>query len=309
MRLFPLIFGSNPNADFIKLGRYATYFSLLLCLVSVALIGFKGFNFGIDFIGGTKLEIASSKPIDSMKLRVVVSGLNLGEVSVQSIEGESKFAIKVAGKGQDASRTIEAAINKSFPNHGIQYLTSCFVGPQINSYFVRSAFKAVLLCLLGIVAYVWWRFGVGFSLGVLAVLLHNILLSLGFASAFNLDMNQSSIAALLIILGYCVNDSIVIYDRLVHNFSLKGVNESSVGASINQTLSRNILTSLTTLLANLALIIFGCRTIVSFSLLTFVGIAIGTYSSIFLSSPTVLCFKNFKIRGVNAKQNTLEQQN
>jgi preprotein translocase subunit SecF len=289
MRFFSLkLFSDLPHINFVRLTKYALFVSALFSLISAVTICFKGFNLGIDFIGGAKIEVYSSIPIETSELRNSLASLNVGEVSVQSLSSKGRFAIKVANRSQNVCQLLKDTLTKSFPK--LHYLSSCFVGPQINKYFIRSALQAVLLGLLGIVGYVLLRFGLAFGFGIMFTLVHNLLLSLGFMSAFRLDFNQSTIAALLIIMGYCVNDSIVVYDRIMSNLGSSSISSDAVNASINQTLSRNVLTSLTTLLANLALILFGCKTIMSFSLLVFVGIAIGTYSSIFLAAPAVLYF-------------------
>lgn len=277
-----------PYINFVGLVRHILLVSALLSLSSAVTIFFQGFNLGIDFVGGTKIEVYSPAPIETSDLRKSLAALNVGEVSVQSLSSNGRFSIKVANKSQNVCQLLKETLAKSFPK--LEYLSSCFVGPQINTYFIRSSFQAVLLGLLGIVAYVLLRFGIPFGFGIMFTLVHNLLLSLGFMSALRLDFNQSTIAALLIVMGYCVNDSIVIYDRVLSNVGPNGINSEAVNASINQTLSRNVLTSLTTLLANLALILLGCKTIMSFSLLVFAGIAIGTYASIFLSAPAVLYF-------------------
>ncbi|WP_172619333.1 protein translocase subunit SecF [Candidatus Sneabacter namystus] len=283
------------NVDFVRSSFLSYSISLSLLALSVLFILLKGFNFGIDFVGGAVLEVSASKNCDVVQMRKVLISLECGDVSVYSsgLEHSKNITIKVAknnkGKLNDVTSVIKKSLLENFPNDNLKYLSSEFVGPQINSYLIKSGIKAIIFALLGVALYVWLRFKLSFAIGILLTLVHNVLITLGVASSINLDFNQSTVAALLIIIGYCVNDSIVIYDRIVFNMKINNKIDSSViNSSINQTLSRTFLTSITTLLANVSLIVFGSHSIFSFSVLVFSGIMIGTYASIMLSGPLLL---------------------
>jgi preprotein translocase subunit SecF len=296
MLLYPLkLVPDNTQINFIKLSKYLSIISAFVLVLGCSVIYLKGFNFGIDFVGGTQLEIKSDKFVPLDKMRKVLTDLNLGEVSLQyqgQGERDSEIVIKIArmqGQTASCSEIIKNALNQAFLEHKFEYLSVNFIGPQINSYLIKSGIKAVILSVLGIFIYIWIRFKLSFGFGILVTLLHNLVLCFAFLSVSGIDFNQATIAGLLIIIGYCVNDSIVIYDKILSNATqMKVFNQAIVNLSINKTLSRTVLTSFTTLLANLALIIFGGKTIFSFSILVFAGILIGTYTSIVFSGPIVL---------------------
>jgi preprotein translocase subunit SecF len=304
MWIYPLkLVPDNTAIDFVRAAKYAFIASLVALVIGCGFICTKGFNFGIDFIGGTQLEIRSNKFVSLNQLRNVLSDLNIGEISLQSQgqdENSTEILIKIASiKHQTESQLdiVKNTLVQVFPDHQFEYLSVSFIGPQVNSYLIKSGIKAVVLSIFGIFLYIWIRFKLSFGIGILITLLHNLLMCFSFMSIAGLDFNQSAIAALLIIIGYCVNDSIVIYDKILNNSNkLKLLNQETINLSINRTLSRTILTSLTTLLANLALILFGGKTIFSFSLLVFIGILVGTYSSIIFSGPLVLYLSNKRLK-------------
>jgi preprotein translocase subunit SecF len=304
MQIYPLkLVPDNTQIDFIRLAQYAFIVSLMAVVLGCGFIFTKGFNFGIDFIGGTQLEIRADKFISLNQVRKVMGDLNLGEISLQSQgqdENSTEILIKIASanhKTESHLDIVKSTLSNVFPNHKFEYLSVSFIGPQVNAYLIKSGVKAVVLSILGIFLYIWLRFKLSFGLGILVTLLHNLIMCFAFMSISGLDFNQSTVAALLIIIGYCVNDSIVIYDKILNNAKqLKFLNRETINLSINRTLSRTILTSLTTLLANLALIMFGGKTIFSFSLLVFIGILIGTYTSIIFSGPVVLYLSNKKLK-------------
>ncbi len=297
MWIYPLkLVPENTEIDFVKLAKYLFSISALILVLGCIVICVKGFNFGIDFVGGTQVEVKPDQGISLEEMRKILTDLDIGEVTLQfqgQDESNSEVVIKIAAGKQNGadsqSEIIKNALSQSFPNHKFEYLSVTFIGPQINSYLIKSGIKAVLLSVVGIFIYIWIRFKLSFGIGILVTLAHNLLLCFSFLSAFSVDFNQATIAALLIIIGYCVNDSIVIYDRILSNTKqMKILNQSTINFSINRTLSRTVLTSFTTLLANFALILFGGKTIFSFSLTVFVGILIGTYTSIIFSGPIVL---------------------
>ncbi|AVP87565.1 preprotein translocase subunit SecF [Candidatus Phycorickettsia trachydisci] len=301
MRLYPLrLWSSDVEFSFMTFRNYSYMISIALMLISIISLGVFKLNFGIDFVGGINIEISSKKPIQLAQMRKNLEKINLKEVLIQSI-GENEIGIKVAsGKDHDTSSIIDRikkSINTEFENNRIKYERVDFVGPQVGSQMIWSGIMSVTLAFAAIVAYIWIRFEWRFGIGIILSLVHDIILCLGFASWMQLDFNLSSIAALLTIVGYSVNDSVVIYDRIrenLHKWSHKNIIEI-INMSINQTLSRTTLTVLTTLIANLALIVYGGKAIQEFSLLMFFGILVGTFSSIFIAAPILPMFKLEKI--------------
>lgn len=282
MQLYPLNLWPNKSQfHFVKYKKVIYFFSTVSTLVSIILLFTMKLNFGIDFVGGTNIEISSIKPIDNIALSKRLKSLDIGEVTIQNFSN-SEAAIKIStiGNTQQIQDIIQEVVTAP------EYKKIEVVGPQVGKYMINSGIKAVVLCFAAIMAYIWFRFEWQFSLGIIIALAHDLILSLGFMSLTRLDFNLSSIAAILTFIGYSVNDSIVIYDRIRDNLR-KYRNQSLsdiIDSSINTTLSRTTLTVLTTLIANLILIILGTEAIRSFSILVFFGILAGTYSSIFVSA-------------------------
>ncbi len=301
MKIFPL--GSmffSQNFNFVGVRRISYGLSILLLILSIIFIITIKFNFGIDFIGGINIELKVNTTPDLALIREILKKLNIGEIILQNIGTKENLAIKIGN------------INKEFVNHNIDLIKNTlmeqlpyavdfrkidFVGPQIGHEIIKSSAIAILLSFFSIIIYIWIRFDLIFGVGIIISLIHDIILCLGFMSISQLDFNLSSVAAILTILGYSVNDSVVIYDRIRENLKKYSQNDiiKLINISINETLSRTIITVVTTLIANLALIIFGGAAIKSFSILVFVGIIIGTYSSIFISAPILLLLKSNKI--------------
>ena len=302
MQLFPLrLIPSKSSFDFMKVRKVSYAFSALLILISLIFAGVKNFNFGIDFVGGISMEVRVNQEPDLPKMRGILGDLDIGEVVIQSFGTSRDLSIRLGGSDEEELKkhveliktTLESKIS-----YDVEYRKVDFVGAQVGKQMIRSGLLAMILAFAAIMFYVWIRFEWHFGLGVLLALVHDVILSLGFMSITEYDFNLSTIAAILTVIGYSVNDSVVIYDRIRENlrkYSKKTVSEI-INLSINETLSRTTITALTTLLANLALILLGGEAIKSFSVLVFVGIFIGTYSSIFISAPilTLFNFKKFK---------------
>ena len=302
MQFFPLkLFPNNSNFDFMRIKNFNYGLSVLLFVISIAWIGVYKFNFGIDFVGGISMELRVDQAPDLAKMRTVLGDLEIGEIVLQNFGSDRDISIRAGISSEENLmqniELIKSALKQNFP-YEFEYRKVDFVGPQVGNQMIRSGIMAMLLSFLSIMVYIWIRFEWQFAIGVLAALVHDAVLSLGFLSATNLDFNLSTIAAILTIIGYSVNDTVVIYDRIREN--LRKYNKKPVSTiinmSINETLSRTTITVFTTLLANLALIIYGGEAIKSFSVLVFFGILIGTYSSIFISAPiiTLFNFKNLK---------------
>lgn len=300
MQLYPLrLLPDKINFDFIRFRKVSYTMSIILSLVSIIWIGIYKFNFGIDFAGGIVIEVRLDQDPDLTKMREVLNNLKIGEVVLQNFGNQHDLSIRVGSNSEDTLmqniKLIKSTLKNQFP-YKFEYRKVDFVGPQVGTQLIKSGITALILSFLAIMVYTWIRFEWYFGLGILVALLHDAILSLGFMSVMRLDFNLSSIAAILTIIGYSVNDSVVIYDRIRENLrkSHKKVMPQIINLSINETLSRTILTVVTTLLANLALVIFGGEAIYSFSILVFFGIIVGTYSSIFISAPILTYFKNLQ---------------
>ncbi len=302
MQLFPLkIFPSNTNFDFMRVKNLNYALSVFLFILSLVWIGIYKFNFGIDFAGGISMELRINQTPDLAKMRMILNELNIGEIVLQNFGSDKDISIRAGISSEENLmhniELIKSALKQNFP-YEIEYRKVDFVGPQVGNQMIQSGIMAMLLSFLSIMVYIWIRFEWQFGIGVLAALIHDAVLSLGFLSATKLDFNLSTIAAILTIIGYSVNDTVFIYDRIREN--LRKYNKKTIGTiinmSVNETLSRTTITVFTTLLANLALILYGGEAIKSFSVLVFFGILIGTYSSIFISAPiiTLFNFKNLK---------------
>ncbi|OZG32005.1 protein translocase subunit SecF [Rickettsia endosymbiont of Culicoides newsteadi] len=302
MKLYPLrLLPEQVNFDFIRFKKVSYTMSIILSLVSIIWIGIYKFNFGIDFSGGIVIEVRLDQSPDLTKMREVLNNLKIGEVVLQNFGNQNDLSIRVGSNSEDTLmhniELIKLTLSNQFP-YKFEYRKVDFVGPQVGAHLIKSGITALILSFLAIMAYTWARFEWYFGLGILIALLHDAILSLGFMSVMRLDFNLTSIAAILTIIGYSVNDSVVIYDRIRENLrkSYQKTMPQIINQSINETLSRTILTVVTTLLANLALVIFGGEAIHSFSLLVFFGIIVGTYSSIFISAPILMLFVANKFR-------------
>lgn len=303
MQLYPLkLIPDHTTIDFMKLKNINYIISIALTVISLGWLGFAGLNFGIDFAGGISIQARTNEAPDLAKMREVLGKLHIGEVILQTFGKDNDVSIKVGGSGNEADlmkniELIKDALKANFP-YEIDYRSVDFVGPQVGRQLIESGATALVLSFLAIMVYVWIRFEWQFGVGVLIALVHDSIMSMGFMSITQLDFSLSSIAAILTIIGYSVNDSVVIYDRIRENlrkYRLK-TTEEIINLSVNETLSRTTLTVLTVLLSNLALIIFGGEALRSFSMMVFFGIAAGTYSSIFISAPILTLFRIEKFR-------------
>lgn len=302
IQIFPLrLFPARLKFDFMQMKGVSYGLSIILLFISVAWISIHQFNFGIDFIGGISIEVRANEEPDLAEMRQVLGDLDIGEVVLQNFGTSKDFSIRVGVSSEENLMENIALIKKALKDnfsYEFDYRKVDFVGPQVGNQMIRSGAMAMILSFIAIMLYIWIRFEWHFGIGVLLALCHDVILSLGFMSVTDYDFNLSTIAAILTIIGYSVNDSVVIYDRIRENlrkYSRKGAG-NIINLSINDTLSRTTITAFTTLLANLALILLGGEAIRSFSVLVFFGIFIGTYSSIFISAPilTLFNFKNFK---------------
>jgi preprotein translocase subunit SecF/SecD/SecF fusion protein len=282
-------FPHNLRLPFMRYKGPALALSVVAMLLSVVCAGVLGLNYGVDFKGGTMLEVQSNTgPADLSALRDKLGRLGLGSVQIQTFGAPSDVLVRIEQQpGGEAAQ--QAALSKVLEALGKDYTQRRVevVGPAVSSELRWTGFIAVLVGLLAICAYVWFRFEWQFAAGVLLALAHDVLLTIGIFSLFQLEFDLSTVAALLTILGYSVNDSVVVSDRIRENlrkYKRMELNEL-LNLSINETLSRTVLTGCTALAVLIALYIFGGEVIRNFNFAMLFGVLIGTYSSIFIAAP------------------------
>ncbi|MBA7490275.1 Protein translocase subunit SecF [subsurface metagenome] len=282
--------------DFVNNRRMAYIISTVIILVGLISIIFQGFNYGIDFAGGTLLQIRFDKSVSTTKVRNVLSEFNLSQSTIQNLS-ENEFVIRTEKIDSEQRKEILSAFRENLA--GLDILRVESVGPVIGENLKKLALYALLFAFIGIILYITMRFEFKFSIISILALLHDCLIVLGIFSLLQKEITISIIAAILTIIGYSLNNTIVILDRLRENIKFKTREpfENLINLSINQSLSRTINTALTTILPVLALYFFGGNILSDFALALFLGMIAGTYSSIFVASPLLLEWnKIFKIR-------------
>ena len=281
----------------IAFNKYYNSFNILsitLVFISLSLLIFKGLNFGIDFKGGTLIELRTTdSKINVSSLRDNLSQMNLGDVSVKNFGKESDFLIKFENNNKkNTIEEIKLNLDKSFGNN-FNFRRVENVGPKVSAELLKSGVIAISLSLALMLIYIWIRFEWQFSLGAILALFHDVIVTLGVFSLFSLEINLSIIAAVLTIVGYSMNDTVVIFDRVREN--LRKYSDIKIfeltNISINETLSRTIITSVTTLLALLAIYFFGGEILKGFSLAMILGVVFGTYSSIYIANTVLVRLK------------------
>ena len=281
------------NFNFSSKFKYANILSLILFVLSVILIFFKGLNYGIDFKGGTLIELRSNN-IEAALIRDTLKNMNLGDVNVKKFGKEGDFLIKVEQKEDNNKFIPEIKKNLSENlNSEVNFRRVENVGPKVSAELLQSGIIAISLSLAAMLFYIWIRFEWQFSIGSIVALFHDVIITLGIFSLLSLEINLSIIAAVLTIVGYSMNDTVVIYDRIRENLGKYHKLDISniANLSINETLSRTIITSVTTLLALFSIFILGGEILRGFSFAMILGVLIGTYSSIFVASPILKFFK------------------
>jgi preprotein translocase subunit SecF len=287
------IFSHKTNFDFMGKRWIGFILSIVMTVVAIGIVTIKGLNLGIDFTGGILMEIHTEKPIDLGALRKVLSHDKFGEVSLQNIGDTSDVMIRIQSGGDDEQAKLVAEV-KSLLAQAIEgkidYRKIDFVGPTVGKELIRGGMIAVLLSFASIMMYVWFRFEWQYGCGAILALVHDSIMIIGFFAVTRFEFGLTAIAAILTIVGYSINDSVVIYDRIRENMRrYKKMNMSELlNISINDTLSRTVLTASTTLLAATALALFGGEVIEGFSWAMVFGVLIGTYSSIYISAPTLI---------------------
>jgi len=296
------------NIDFVGKKGLAIVLSLVLILAGlVSLVAKGGPRYGIDFAGGTLIQVKFNQPTDAATIRGALAPLNLRGLTVQRFEGEGDEFLLRAQESSAAleglSHRITEALEGSFGEGQLELRRMEMVGPQAGRELRNRGLLAVLYAMIGILIYVSWRFQFRFAAGAILALLHDVLFTVGVFSLLNKEIDLPVIAAFLGIVGYSLNDTIIVYDRIRENTGKieKESFPSVINRSINETLSRTIMTSGTTLLVVLALLIFGGGVIQNFALALFIGIMVGTYSSVFVASPVLLYWDEYRARRRGAK--------
>ena len=283
----------NIEINFNKYFKVFNIFSISLILISIILLLFKGLNYGVDFKGGTLIELrATDQQITIFQLRKSFLNMNLGDVNVKEFGKNNDFLIKFEKKksnNKNLISEIKENLNKSIgPGYNFRRVEN--VGPKVSSELLKSGVIAICLSLVAMLIYIWIRFEWQFSLGAICALFHDVILTLGVFSLFSFEINLSIVAAVLTIVGYSMNDTVVIFDRVREN--LKKFSDIKIfdltNKSINETLSRTIITSVTTLLALVSIYIFGGHILKGFSLAMILGVIFGTYSSIYIANPVLI---------------------
>lgn len=300
MSIIPIkIVFEKVQINFVKYFKLFIALSIIFSALSLFLVFTKGFNLGTDFKGGSLIEIrVATKDADIPKIRKNLSEANLGEVQIQTIKNDdinfTDIIINIGAKKNEVSNVdkIKEVLQASILSN-IEYRKVDFVGPNVTEEVIYYGVLAVIFSLIGIFIYIWVRFDVLYACGGILALFHDLILTLGFYSLTGFEFSSATVAAILTILGYSINDSVIIYDRLrlnLRKFKSKGLDEV-INTSINTTLNRTIMTSMTTLIAVIVIHIFGGEALKSFSAGLIFGILIGTYSSIFISAPFLILKK------------------
>lgn len=282
--------------------RFKTLSAIICSFLTLAVfIGLfiKPLNFGIDFTGGILFEIKLSEKPELGNIRKVLHDLDIGEITIQTVDQDNEVMIRAAVKDPDKQSQYVSLIKSTIleqVNSKTEFRKIEYVGAEIGDEMMYNATLAILFTFIGIVLYILYRFNWQYSVGMFVSLFHDLILTIGFLWCTQYEFNATSIAAILTVLGYSVNDTVVVYDRIRENVHKLGRTSFAdiINMSLNETLARTLLTVATTLLAAAVLIVFGGESLFSFSVTVFVGIIIGTYSSIFVASPVLLFLQRYK---------------
>ena len=292
MRLLRIV-PDDTKFDFMRFRRISFPMSALLSIFAISLYFFHGLNFGIDFKGGTLIEVQSKTgPADLAKMRAALGSLGLGEVQLQQFGAPNDVLIRIAEQpgGEVAQQQAVAKVRGALGNE-VEYRRVEVVGPRVSGELLSYGVVGLMLAIFAILIYLWFRFEWQFALGAMIANVHDIVLTIGFMSITQIDFDLTSIAALLTILGYSLNDTVVIYDRIREMLRRyrKMPMPDLLNASVNQTLSRSVITHVTVSLALLALLLFGGQAIHSFTATMMFGVVlVGTYTSVFIASPILI---------------------
>ena len=292
MRLLKLI-PDNTNLDFMRWRNIALVLSIIVTVASIALVAVRGLNLGVDFVGGQMIRVTFSQPAPIEEVRETVGNLNLGDASIQEFGDPKTISIRMGlpdggeGAAVAAATKVRTAIAAKHPD--AQFAIDSVSGKVSNELY-RAGALAIGLAMLGIAIYIWFRFEWQFGVGALVTLFHDVCMTMGFFSLTQLEFNLNVVAAILTIVGYSLNDTVVIYDRIRENLRKYRKMEivPLLNLSLNETLSRTLVTSLSIMLALLALLLIGPEVIFGLTAAILLGIFVGTYSSIYISSPILV---------------------
>lgn len=290
---------------FMRLRHVAMLCSLVLALLSVGAVVYPGLNFGIDFKGGILVEVRTPGPADLAQMRSSLNDLGLGEVALQEFGEPTDVLIRIARQegGEEAQQAAVLVVQEALDelvDGEVSYRRTEFVGPKVSEELLRDGVLAIVLSLVAVLVYIWFRFEWQYGVGAIVALIHDVVLTIGMFAVVGFEVNLSTVAAVLTIVGYSLNDTVVIFDRVRENLrrykSMPIVDLLDV--SLNETLARTLMTSLTTLLALLSLYFFGGEVIRGFTFAMIWGVLVGTYSTVFIATPILL---QLNLRAIGAK--------
>lgn len=286
----------NTSVPFVSFRKIAYVLSTLLLVASVYFYAVKGLNFGIDFKGGFLIEAHTENTADLASLRSITGNMGLGEVSLQTFGDDNQVLIRIEFQEDKSLNEVVELVQMTLDSEyaeQVSFQRTEAVGPKVSGELIESGVLSVLLAVGAVLFYIWIRFEWQFGLGAVIALMHDVLLTVGMFSLTGLEFNLSIIAAILTIVGYSLNDTVVVYDRIRENLRKFRKKElpDLINLSLNETLARTMMTSVTTLLALTALFYFGGEVIHGFTAAMIWGIFVGTYSSIFIASPVLLWFE------------------
>jgi len=305
---FPIrIFPTVPNFNFIGTRKIGFALTFLGLIATVALVTTKGLEFGIDFTGGVVMEVRTEAPADIGKMRDLLATERTKDASLQAVGGEHQVMIRLKPQAGESQKDVSDAVRQQLDSgYGapIDYLRVDYVGPQVGKELINGSILAGSLAMLAMMMYLWFRFEWQYGLGGIIALVHDAIFTIGFFALTGLEFNLTSVAAVLTIIGYSINDSVVIYDRIRENlrkYKVKPVGEV-INLSINETLARTFLTGGTVLMALIGLVLLGGDVLFGFSAAMIFGVIIGTYSSIYVSA-NILYYLNLRNEG---RESTVE---
>ena len=293
-------FLKEPNINFVGSRKIAYFISGSLILIGlVSLILHGGPKYSIDFLGGTAIQLRFEKPVQVGQVRSALAELGLGNAEIKHFGASNEVLVRVLtkqGAGQDITKQIVAKLKEKLPDNPVEVRRIERVGPKIGSELRRSAIYAVFFSLGLLLIYISWRFEFKFAVGAVVALFHDVMITLGIFSILGQEISLAVVAAFLTLVGYSLNDTIVVYDRIRENLKIfrRETYEAIINKSINQTLSRTIITSFTTFTVVLVLFLIGGEVIRGFTLALLIGVIVGTYSSIYVASPIVIEWQHWQ---------------
>lgn len=286
------IFKDKLAIDFMGKSKYAVTVSIVMIVLSIGALVTKGLNFGVDFTGGTLIEVGYPEAVELDGIREALTAAGFGGIQAQHFGSSREVLVRIAPQADkdsvELSDNAQAVLRKQ--NAAMEIRRVEFVGPQVGEELTEQGALAMIYALIGILIYIMVRFQWRFAPGAVVALIHDVTITIGFFALFQFDFDLTVLAALLAVIGYSLNDTIVVFDRIRENFRImrKGTSVDVINTSINQTLSRTLMTSMTTLLVLISLFVFGGEIIHTFALALILGIVVGTYSSIYIASTATL---------------------